>query len=108
MNKSTHSARFSLRYKTLMLIFLAAFAFSGRGLAQYCQSVWALPSCGNGISDDYVNGFSMNNINLQGIGCPPTDPNYIDLTTTTCVTVCPGSSYTVTVTPGYSTGSDEY
>src|ERR1700691_319357 len=105
MDKSTHSARFWRYYKALILMFLAVFTFSGRALAQYCQPVWELSSCGNGISDDYVNGFSMSNVNMQNIGCPPSDPNFIDFSSTTCVMVCPGSGYTVTVTPGYSTFS---
>jgi hypothetical protein len=77
--------------------------------AQYCQPVWEGPSCGSTNGDDIISGFVMNNVNDQNLGCPQTDPNFIDSVAATCVNACAGSTYSITLTPGYTlTGNDEY
>lgn len=92
----------------LLLSFIAVISLPCS--AQYCNPTWSVSSCANNNgSDDFIDAFSMSNINNSGLGCPTTSANYSDFTGGGCMTVCSGATYTVSCTPGYyATSSDEY
>ena len=92
-----HAFKFGHRLVLSSLLIVLALAAS----AQYCQPVYQTPSCTSG---DYIDGVQFNTISNTGIGCPPSSPNYIDYTGSSCTAVCPGNSYQITITNNANQG----
>ena len=86
-------------HKGTMLMFLLITAAAGYG--QYCLPTYQTATC---ISGDYISGVQFNTINNQNTGCPGSGANYSDFTGSICTSVCPGSSYQITITNNATNG----
>lgn len=98
MNKANYALRSLMPKLWMALCLLAASGFS---YGQYCLPAYQTASCTSG---DYINGVQFNTINNQNTGCPAVTSNYIDYTNTICTSVCPGTSYTITITNNAANG----
>ena len=86
------------RKSAFILLFLIATSLS---YGQYCLPTYQAASC---ISGDFIGGVQFNTINNQNAGCPTTGTNYSDYTGSICTSVCPGSSYQITITNNANNG----
>jgi hypothetical protein len=102
MDKVTYVVRFissffnraSYRQYNKLMAATCLWIITGFSYGQYCLPTYQTPSC---TSNDYINGVQFNTINNQNTGCPGLAPNYTDYSGSICTSVCPGSSYSITI-----------
>ena len=84
---------------TLLAVSFSVLALAGFG--QYCLPNYQVGSC---VTGDYIQGVLFNTINNQNAVCPPVNPNNTDYSSSFCTSVCPGSSYQITITNNPNNG----